>query len=227
MKQLAFIFLIASTSLMTAQKQIQPSVDVTGEGMVTVVPDEVTINLRVENTGAEPKDLKRENDRIVNEVLKFIRQSGIDDKDVRTQYIRLNKNFDYNSKTYNYSANQSIAVKLRDLKKYESVMNGLLESGINRIDGVVFSSSKQKELESEARKMAMANAKMKAEEYAGALGQSIGKAISITEFQQSVSPNPYARGLMAMEASGGADQQTIAPGEMKIKVDINVRFELN
>lgn len=225
MKHLAFILIIATTSIMTAQNQSTPSVDVTGEGVVTVVPDQVTINLRVENTGTDPNELKKTNDRIVNEVLGFIRGMGIDDKDVRTQYIRLSKNYEYQTKTYNYAANQSISVKLRDLRKYEALMNGLLESGINRIDGVSFSSSKRKELESEARTGAMANAKMKAEEYAGALGQSIGKAISITEFGPTVTPPPFARGVMAMDAKSGTEQ-TIAPGEMEIRVTINVKFEL-
>ena len=99
-----------------------------------------------------------------------------------------------------------------------------MESGINRIDGISFASSRQAEIESQARIKAIQHAKMKATEYATALGQSIGKAISISEFQATVTPQPMMR-AMAMDSSAG--DQTIAPGEMDVRVRINVRFTLN
>lgn len=204
--------------------QQTPSVDVTGEGTVSVVPDQVTIRVRVENTGKNAKDLKKQNDAVVSEVLRFLRKSDIPDGDVTTDYIRLSKNYEYNTKTYNYAANQAISVHLKDLGKYETIMNGLMESGINRIDGISFASSRQAEIESQARNKAIQHAKMKATEYATALGQSIGKAISISEFQATVTPQPMMR-AMAMDA--GAADQTVAPGEMDVRVRVNVRFTLN
>ena len=151
----------------------------------------------------------------------------MDKEDVKTDYIRLSKNYEYNTKQYTFSANQAITVKVRDLANYEDLMNGLLESGINRIDGVSFSSSQQTKLESEARVKAMQNAKLKAQEYASALGQGIGKAISISEFRPQSVPQPFLRSsAMSMDAEGGGGQ-TLAPGEMEIRTTVNVRFELN
>jgi len=208
---------------------LQATVDVTGEGIVTIVPDEVTINVQVENKGQNPKELKQKNDRLINDVLLFIKSMGVKDSDVKTQYIRLNKNYDYQSKTYSYIANQSISIKLKDLSKYEDLMNGLLESGINRIDGISFSSSKEKELKSQARIKAIQNAKMKAEEYVAVLNQSIGKAISISEFTNNSFPGPLNRkaSMMMSSESSGASQQTISLGEIVIKTTINVSFLLN
>jgi uncharacterized protein YggE len=208
-----------------AQNNLKPMVEVSGEGVVRVVPDEATISLRVENTGNNPKALKKENDRIVNEVLSFLKSQKINDKYVKTEYIRLSKNYDYNTKAYNYAANQSISVKLTDLDKYEAVMNGLLESGINRIDGISFSTSKQSALESEARKKAVTHAKMKAEEYAGVLNQGVGKALSIRENVSFTPPSPLLRSAMQMDSSGGGEQ-TMAPGEMEVRVTIYISFEL-
>ncbi|MCW5520404.1 SIMPL domain-containing protein [Aureitalea sp. L0-47] len=221
---LSIFILILSTTLMS-QNSIQPTVDVSGEGIVRVVPDEVTINLRVENTGNDARELKRENDRIVNEVLSFLKKEKIEEKYIKTEYIRLSKNYDYNSKSYNFSANQAISVKLSDLGRYESIMDGLLTSGINRIDGISFSSSQRASLEAEARKKAVAHAKMKAEEYAGVLDQKVGKAVSIRENVSYSPPTPLYRGAMAMDASAGGEQ-TMAPGEMEIRVMIYISFEL-
>ena len=225
MKTFIIILTVLISTVSMSQNNITPLVEVTGEGIVKVVPDEVTINVRAENTGKNAKELKQLNDNIINDVLKFLRSQGIEDKYVKTEYVRLGKSYDYNTKTYNYTANQSVSIKLIDLKRYEAIMDGLMEGGINRIDNVVFSSSRQDELASEARKKAVANAKMKAEEYVGELGQSIGKAITIRENVSSNVPSPVYR-AMAMDA-GGAEKQTLAPGEMSIRVMIYISFELN
>ncbi len=221
------ILAITTTTMMAQNTLPPPTIDVTGEGIVRTVPDEVTINIRIENTGENTKILKEQNDATINEVLKFLKKTGIDDKDVRTEYMNLSKNYDYNSKTYTFAANQSLSVKLRDLKKYEPVMKGLLDTGINRIDGVSFSSSNKEALESQARKKAVENAKMKAVEYASVLSQTVGKAVSISEFRNSAGPQPmmYKSAMMADESSGS--QQTISPGEMEIRTTVNVSFLLN
>lgn len=223
-----FLILALTTTAIMAQNTLPPpTIDVTGEGIVRVVPDEVTINIRVENTGENTKTLKKQNDVTVNDVLKFLKKMNIADKDVQTEYMNLSKNYDYNTKTYSFAANQSISIKLRDLKNYEPVMSGLMDTGVNRIDGVSFSSSNKEVLESQARKKAIENAQMKAKEYAGALNQTIGKAISISEFSNNTSPSPmrYKSAMMADASSGG--EQTISVGEMEITTTVNVSFLLN
>lgn len=211
---------------MTAQNIPQATVDISGEGIVSVIPDQVTIKVRVENTGDDPKMVKQQNDATVSKVIAFLKGMKINEKDYKTEYLRLAKNYEHNTKSYNYAANQAISIQLKDLSKYEDVMDGLLETGINRIDGVTFNSSDIKNLESQARKNAMQNAKMKAEEYAGAINQTVGKAVSISEFSQNqIQPTLY-RGKMAAASSDGSGQ-TMAPGELEIKVQVNVSFLLN
>jgi uncharacterized protein YggE len=225
MKNLSILLIFLISTIMTAQNNEQPTVDVTGEGIVRVVPDEVTISVRVENTGNEAKALKMLNDNIVNDVLQTIKRMGIKDKNVQTEYVNLSKNYDYNKKTYNYSANQTISIYLKDLKKYEPLMDGLMSSGINRIDGISFSSSKEMELKSQARKKAVENALMKAKEYVGVLNQTIGNAVSISEFQNSIAPQPMYK-AMAMQGDSAGEKETLAPGEIEIRTSVNVRFVL-
>lgn len=222
----SFLFLFSIT--MNAQDTPQNTVDVTGIGIVTVVPDQANITVRNESTGKDAALVKQENDRVIGNVLSFLREMKINDKDVKTEYVRLNKNYDYNSKTYNYAANQTISIRLKDLDKYESLINGLISTGINRIDGVSFSSSNKEALESEARKKAIANAKMKAEEYAGVLNQTIGKAITISEFSfQSSTPYPKNRMVMGAMADSSQEPQTLATGEMEVRATVNVSFLLD
>ncbi|MEZ4794851.1 MAG: SIMPL domain-containing protein [Flavobacteriaceae bacterium] len=224
MKNISTAIILFSSMIMQAQVPPKATVDVSGEGTVKVVPDQVSITVRVESNGKNPKEVKQLNDQTVNEVFAFLRVSGIPEKNIRSEYINLTKNYDYNSKTYQYVANQSIRIFLEDLSKYEMLMNGLLETGINRIDTVQFLSSKEASLQSEARQKAILNAKMKAEEYVAALGQAIGKAVHISEFQNVSVPSPYLRS--AVLDSSNSKMQTMAPGEMEIQVQVNVSFEL-
>ena len=223
--QTLLILAITTTAMMA---QTPPStVDVSGEGIVKVVPDEVTINIRVENTGENTQTLKKQNDATISDVLKFLKKMNIADKDVRTEYMNLTKNYDYNTKTYTFAANQSLSVKLRDIKKYEEVVKGLLDTGINRIDGIDFSSSNVKDLESQARKKAVENAQMKAKEYASVLNQTIGKAVSISEFRNTVGPQPMYKMAMMESSADAGGSQTISLGEMEIRTTVNVSFLLN
>lgn len=208
-------------------KQISPSVSVTGEGVVTVAPDQVLINVRVEHEGNSASEVKQKNDKAINEVFSFLKKMKIDEKDVKTEYLNLRKNYDYQTKEYKYVANQSVSILLKDLRKYEALSQGLVNSGVNRIDGVEFKSSKIDQYKSEARVKAVVNAKQKAKEYAEALGQQTGKAIYINETPVGMPPMPVYRMKAAdFNESAGGSGQTISVGEMEIKVNVSVVFEL-
>ncbi len=67
---------------------------------------------------------------------------------------------------------------------------------------------------------------MKAKEYVSVLNQTVGKAVSISEFQNSVGPQPMYKMAM-MDSSVGGGEQTISLGEMEIRTSVNVSFLLN
>lgn len=224
-----FASFMMTTPAVFAQNSIVSSVDVRGEGMVRVVPDQVAIRVKVEHSSDKIEGLKVKNDDVVREVLKFLKKNGVADKDVRTEYMNLSRNYDYNLKEYSFVANQSIRIRLRDLSLYETIIHGLLDSGINRFEGIEFLSSKYEQLASEARIKAVRNAKEKAEEYAGVLGQNIGKAITISEFQ--LAQYPGGGELRMMSANYAKDsvgeESGVALGEMEIRATVNIRFVLD
>ena len=178
MKSILILFAALGTFAVQAQQinNITPAVTVNGEGIVKVIPDEVVIKSRIEHDGDNPQEVKKQNDAVVNAVIKYLKSEGVPEKNIQTDYVNLNKNYNYNDKTYSYVANQAISIKLDDLKNYEKIMSGLLKAGLNRIDGVQFKSSEMEKYMTEARKKAVLNAKNKASEYASSLGQSREKA---------------------------------------------------
>ncbi|MFD2891225.1 SIMPL domain-containing protein [Flavobacterium chuncheonense] len=224
-----FLVLTLITAMVQAQTiQTVPQISVVGEGKIKVTPDEAFITVGVENIGKDASEVKRKNDEVVESVIKTIKKQGIAPADFKTEHVSLNKNFDYQTKKYSYKATQTISIHLKDLSKYDVLMMELVDSGINNIQGVDFKSSKLEELQSEIRKKAILNAKKKAEDYAGVLGQKVGKAIAITDNSQTFYPQPVYRNVMMAKAMDESSvRETLAIGEIEISSTVNVSFELN
>ncbi|MFI0491162.1 SIMPL domain-containing protein [Flavobacterium sp.] len=208
------------------QKQV-PMINVSGEGKVKVIPDQASISITIETKGTKAEDVKKENDTKMDAILKFIKKSNIVKEDFQTQRVALNPNYDYLKKKSNYVATQSVQILLKDLSKYDVLMEGLVNEGINRIDNVEFKSSKMVQLQSEARKLAMKEAKAKADDFVSVLGQKVGKAILISDNSQTYSPQPRVFAMKAMAMDGAAaPRETLAAGEIEITANVSVSFIL-
>jgi len=223
---LALVFM--ANSFAQEHKQV-PMINVSGEGKVKVAPDQALISISIETKGTKAEDIKRENDKKMDAILKFIKKSNIAPEDFQTQRISLNPNYDYEKKKYNYIATQSVQILLKDLSKYDTLMEGLVNEGINRIDNVEFKSSKMLQLQSDARKLAIKEAKAKAEDFVSVLGQKVGKAIVISDNSQSYIPQPrmYAMKSMSMDKAESAPRETLAIGEIEIIANVSVSFVLD
>jgi len=161
--------------------------------------------------------------------LKLIKQRGIPTADYQTQRVNLYKNYDYNTKKYNYVANQTISIHLKDLTKYDKLMMDLVDSGINSIQGVEFKSSKIKEFERDARKKAMIDAKQKAEDYVSVLaGQKVGKALVISDNSFTNYPRPVYASMKSVDVAYEQmpEKETLAIGEIEIISNVSVSFVL-
>jgi uncharacterized protein len=228
----AILILVTLFTIMTQaqeQKQLVPQISVSGEGKIKVKPDQVVINFGVENTGKDAGEVKKLNDETVDKVMKFIKKFGIPTSDFQTTNVSLYKNYDYEKKKYNYHANQTVTILLKDISKYDSLMMGLVDNGINNISNVEFKSSKIEEYKSDARKAAMRDAKKKAEDYVSVLGQKVGKAILITDNGSNYFPQPvlYKTAMAEAADSFGGNRETIAAGEIEIISNVNVSFQLD
>lgn len=207
-------------------KQV-PQINVSGEGKVKVVPDQASIAVTVETKGNNAKDVKKQNDEKIEAVLKFIKKMNLAAADYKTQRVSLNPQYDYEKKKQSYNATQTIEILLKDLSKYDELMEGLVDEGINRIDNVTFQSSKLAQYQSEARKLAMKEAKLKAEDYVSVLGQKIGRAMTISDNSQTYSPQPMYATMKTMEMSDTrAPRETLAVGEINITANVTVSFIL-
>lgn len=229
MKNLVLTLITLFTVMTHAQEQKQaiPQVNVTGEGKIKVTPDIACVSLGVENTGKDAATVKKANDEIIDKVLKYIKTYGISPNDFQTTQVSLYKNYDYEKKKYNYVANQTISITLKDIKKYDEFMMGITDTGITNIGGVEFKTSKLEQYESEARKKAVLNAKAKANDYIQALNLKMGKVLLITDNSNTFYPQvAMYKGALRAEAMDATPRETLAIGQIEITANVQVAFAI-
>jgi len=211
---------------MAQSNQVTPQVQVSGEGSMKIKPDYAQISIGVEIKDVDATKTKKENDKIIAKMIQIIKESKIEDKDFQTQRVHLYKSRDYQEKIDYFVANQTISITLRNLNNYEKLMSDLIQVGANNIQGVEFKSTETEKYASEIRAKAVLDAKKKAEDYAGALNQSIGKAILISDQSSIIQPRVYSMKAASLEADSLMQEQTLAVGEIEISTNVSISFEL-
>jgi uncharacterized protein YggE len=231
MKKIALILVVLASGLASAQgvqqqQNLQPQINVSGEGKVKVMPDQATIIIGVDNVGANAAEVKKKNDEAIDAIIKYLKGIKLPEADYQTQRVNLNRTYDYDKKKFSFTASQTIQINLKDLTKYDALMMGVVDAGANNIEGIQFKTSKQAQYESEARVKAVQQARGKANDYAGALGVKVGKAIVVTDNSQTY--YPVMRGAMYKEMTmADMPKATLAIGEIEITANVNIIFSLD
>ena len=210
-------------------------ITVRGVAEVVVPPDYVEIRTRVVTLNKDLAKSQAENDELVKAVLDLVRGMGIPADDVNTGYTSLgpkeHRVRDQAPVFLGFEATKSITVKLRDLSKYEALISGMLELGVNRITGVSFRSSEELERRKDARRLAITAAREKAEYLAEQLGQKVGRPLWVAEFRKETPMMPSWSNTAFVSPRGGdakpdSEQGTIAPGSITIRAQVEASFEL-
>ena len=247
MKRLVLITLLALVAICFIHPQQfndRPQIMVTGEAVVKVQPDQIVINFGIETWDKDIMLAKQKNNEIMQKAMTVIKESGIPDKDIQTDYLSVEPRYDdnYEKKDFiGYFIRNTFVVTLSDPEKVEDLVSRVLQSGVNYIHGINFQSTEFKKYREQARDLALNAAKEKAEKMAGALGQFLGDPIQISEgyggsdwwFYNSWSGWGYGRTNMMSQnvvqnIPSGSDQtsDTIALGKISIKANVSVTFEL-
>ncbi|HAD98517.1 MAG TPA: hypothetical protein DCG19_13995 [Cryomorphaceae bacterium] len=221
----AFALLTWSSSKAIAQQNgsSQPTIDVIGTAEQVLNPDQVIIQIIIENSESTPKEAQTKTSQAAAQALSYLKsKTGI--SSIETNYVNLrSQRIDYNKETYQYIATQNIGFVLKDIGDYQNVIVDLMEKGVNGIGSVRFESSQREKLEQQLLAKAVKNAKEKAIFLASQLNQQIGSAVHISDRIVESGPVPIAfKSSMEMDES----RASIAPGELQISARVNVVFEL-
>jgi uncharacterized protein YggE len=202
---------------------------VSGEGKEVVVPNIAEIRIGVISEGKDLKLLQKENSEKMNRIINFLKENGIDEKDVQTENYSVTPKYDYLKPPYRivgYSISQDLKVKVRDLSKIGEILSQAVNYGANNVSGPNFTVDDKEVYLEKAREKAIRNAKEKAEKIAKAAGFKLGKIININEISPyEIYPLSFEKGIQAPTESGVFYPQ-IEPGSREIKVQVNIIFEI-
>ena len=173
--------ILAISSLLFANiysKSIEPSsyrsFFVSGEGKVVAIPDVAQFSFSVITEGGKDIDaLQQENTEKANRAVALLKNSGVEDKDIKTAGYNLQPRYQYFScpigknssakpcppaEIIGYSISQTVSVKIRDFGKVGEILSGAVQSGVNSVSELSFTIDDKTEIENQARQEAIADA---------------------------------------------------------------------
>lgn len=223
-----------------AQSGIEPSlITVSGQAEVRVPPDQVVFTLGVESVDKDMLAAKKRTDDSVKEVLSIARRNNVKAEDVQTSYISIQPKYSTDDLSYEqrrtvkrelvgYQVSKTVAVILRDISRFDSLLTDVLKAGVTSLSNVEFRDSQTRKHRDQARAMAMRAAQEKANLMAREIGQSIGPAYSITEGGGDYTPRAASQNVSSSISADSSDRESaIAPGSISITAQVTVRFRLN
>lgn len=208
---------------------------VTVEGKSTRTPDVAVFSAGVVSEGRTASEALSANAAAMNKVIATLKKAGIADKDIQTSQINLNPVYGQpvigpngqmvqEPRIVGYQANNSVTIRSRDIVGFGKVLDALVASGANQINGPAFQMADPGGAMDEARTNAMKGARARADLYARAAGLRVVRIVSISESGGYAPPQPmYARVAMA---DASAAPTPIAAGEVEAQVSLTVQFEL-
>jgi uncharacterized protein len=206
---------------------------VTGEGKVTVTPDVAILSVGVETENSSVAQAQQQASVAMNAVLKALKDNGIADKDIQTQYFSISpvRNYVMNTGEQNitgYRVDNSLTVKIRKVDDAAKIIDAVTAAGGNNIviNSISFTVEDPTPSQKDAREKALDNAKMKAQEIATKAGLTLGEPTFLNE-TSSTFPYYSASNMVAIPAPViGGSGVSINAGETEITVYIQVAYSI-
>jgi len=199
-------------------------ISVGGMGKVFVEPELVNISIGVESRAETAKEASSQNKKDMNQVMSSLKEMGIKDEDIQTTDYSIFPDYQYieeerREKLVGYIARNMVQVKFEDIDKIGDILDAATGAGANAIRGIKFTVEDPSQYKDEARELAVADAKSKAEKLAKSANVRLGDLLSIREEYKSEE-------YMYEERTGDMGGAPISPGQLMITVNVQMQYEI-
>ena len=223
----AALLLVSATAASAQTSSPEPpSVVVSGEGIVTAVPDQAWVRIGAESRSKVSKEAQSRNAEAMTAVQQKMTALGIPKDAVRTIAIDLQMEYDYangRQTPRGYVARNTIEVRVDDFAKLGDVLDAAVGSGATNLHGLRFDVKRREALEREAMQLAVANAMGRAEALAAGAKRTIDRVLRIEE--SSVGRGPEMP-VMAMRMKAEDAGTPVAAGELEIRAQVRLTAAL-
>jgi hypothetical protein len=184
-------------------KNVGPTViTVTGLGEVTAIPDIATFTLSVNAREEDAASAKSKSAETINAILAYLREQGIEERDIKTSYYSLSPRYEYErqpcpvgsycppgeQQLVGWEVTQTLEVKVRNVDDVGMLLSGVAELGATNVSGPTLTIDDDERYKSEAREQAIAKAQAKAVVLAEDLGVRL---VRMTGYWENEGPMPY------------------------------------
>lgn len=208
----------------------QQGIWVSGQGTVTVTPDIATLNLGVSEQAAKVADVQSQAAAGMAKVITALTGNGVDQKDISTQYYSISPLTRYDNNTQQstitgYQVSNMVNAKIRTIDQVGTIIDSVTAAGgdATRINSISFSVDKPEQYYSQARSLAMDDAKTKAQELAKLANVNLGQPFYINE-NTGTTPIPYT--FSAPVAAASSPTTPINPGQTDIILNVQVAYTI-
>lgn len=237
------IYLLTLTNHVSNTATNANTVSFSGEGKVLAKPDIALTTLTILTEATTSKAAQDNNSKKSEAVMDFLKKQEIDEKDIKTVSYNIYPQYSYprpysptqsymppdyysNPKITGYQVNETIEVKIRDLGKVSSILDGVVTAGVNQISGLQFDIDDKEKLKAEAREKAVADAKKKADELEDQVDIKLGKIINYTEGFNGWPAPMYYKAAEFDSAEMGGGGPDIATGQNEVVVNVTITYQI-
>lgn len=219
-----------------------PTIQVLGEAVVKVVPDEIIVAVGIETTKPELTAAREENREISARIVEIARKLEISDDDIQTDHLSIHPRWrnEYSKQDFlGYVARNSVVATLKDVATVEPFIAEALQAGANHVHGVDFRTSQLRRHRDRARSLALLAARQNSEAMAAVLGRRVGAPLSIAEghyYMPSYGSGSWhwgpgrgqgpSQGVVLDTESLRDESEAVALGRISVRANVNVTFEL-
>lgn len=225
--------LVLSAAADTQQTGALGTITMTGTGEAVGVPDQLRFTLAVTHKEAGVATAMDSTSETLRRSLAALAEHGVERKDTQSTGLSIDPEYAYPNAgppvLTGYRVRQSVSVVVRDLREAGKAIAAAVEAGGNavRVSGIGLRVGDQDALLEQARADALAAATAKAQQYADAGGQVLGRVLTVKEGTTPGRPQQlYSQGVELADASRVA-ALPIRAGRDTLSVKVAVVWSLD
>jgi hypothetical protein len=204
----------------------QPAIVSTGSAMVSVAPDRSFVTLSVETLDPSPSTAQQKNAQAMSAVRARLETLGLTGDAVRTTRYELHEQVDFvnnRREVKGYRSVNQIEVRVDDINSVGRVVDAAVQAGATNVADIRFDIKDRDGAEREALKLAVADARARAEAMAAGGNMAIGTVLRIEDLGGAEPPRPMPQFAETMRAV--AADTPVSAG--KIEVHAAVRLTVS
>jgi uncharacterized protein len=200
-----------------------PSIVTTGEASLRRAPDQAFVNLAVETRDRNPRDAQKQNAEAMTSVQQRIARAGIPRDAVRTTGYSIQQEFDFANgrrTPRGYVARNGVEVRVDEVERVGELLDAMVDAGATTVSDVRFDLKDRAAAEREALRLAVVDARARADAIAAGAGRAVDRVLRITDAPRRVVP--LASPMMRSATADTMAQTSIEPGTIEIRAEVEL-----